>query len=287
MKSSNKLYKLALPGTLLLVTAAACQHEEIDLYSGPKAGVIIENVSGTDIYGNPVKYVNSKTSSFADVDDDQNAIRTYFEVKLVGDVVDYDRTYSIKVVPDSTTAIQGTEFSIEENEFKIKAGKNKDYVWVTVYRTPNINQNTLRIYFELEENENFRIPISEYKNSSGWSVDGPMYSTKSFEIKFNEIYSMPSYWSNFGNTYLGAWTPEKFKVVNKVMGWKVSDWQYAGSQGWPVQAGRFEPAAYAVRDYLQAMADAGTPVREADGSLMQLPTNYAVDYSAYKDEIMG
>ena len=42
---------------------------------------------------------------------------------------------------------------------------------------------------------------------------------------------------------------------------------------------RFTYFAIKMRIYLQAMADAGTPVREDDGSFMQLGAGYEVDYS--------
>ncbi len=41
-------------------------------------------------------------------------------------------------------------------------------------------------------------------------------------------------------------------------------------------------AANAFKNHLQKRADGGDPAREDDGSLMQLPGSYAVDYSAYE-----
>ena len=45
----------------------------------------------------------------------------------------------------------------------------------------------------------------------------------------------------------------------------------------------FNYYAVKLRVYLQQMADAGTPVREDDGSFMQLGPGYEVDYSAYSN----
>jgi hypothetical protein len=42
---------------------------------------------------------------------------------------------------------------------------------------------------------------------------------------------------------------------------------------------RFTYFAIKMRIYLQGMADAGTPVTEADGSFMQLGPGYEIDYS--------
>ena len=65
------------------------------------------------------------------------------------------------------------------------------------------------------------------------------------------------------------------------MGWTVNDWSNAGSSGSKVALGKFDFAARVFQKHLQKMADAGTPVLDDDGSYIQLPAKYAVDYSQY------
>ena len=108
-------------------------------------------------------------------------------------------------------------------------------------------------------------------------MDGTRYT-----FKFNEQYSEPTYWSWFGEGFLGPWTPQKYIVVNSVMGWTVNDWSQAGQAGAKVSYGRLGFAAKAVRNYLQEQADNDTPVKDKDGSYMQLADGYTVDYSRYE-----
>ena len=61
------------------------------------------------------------------------------------------------------------------------------------------------------------------------------------------------------------------------MGWTHLDWV-----NFNVPYGTMAYAAKLFRKELQALADAGTPVIDEDGSYMQLMPPYEVDYSAYE-----
>jgi hypothetical protein len=58
--------------------------------------------------------------------------------------------------------------------------------------------------------------------------------------------------------------------------WSLDGWSNGDGKVLPM---RFTYFAIKMRIYLQAMADAGTPIREDDGSFMQLGAGYEVDYS--------
>ena len=94
------------------------------------------------------------------------------------------------------------------------------------------------------------------------------------------MYSEPGYWTIFATSYLGTWSAKKYTIVNSICNLTNNDWRWAGSG--KVVLGRFSYFAIAVQSYLQEQADAGNPIREADGSFMQLGSNYTVDYSAYE-----
>ncbi|WP_290090067.1 hypothetical protein, partial [uncultured Duncaniella sp.] len=95
MKLRNLLYFAA--GSLLLSTVS-CSHEEVEPYSGPKAGIFIQEVAGTNMTSGLVSsYRDSTNISFASA---PAAITDYvlrFTIRTIGDVTDYPRKYSIKV----------------------------------------------------------------------------------------------------------------------------------------------------------------------------------------------
>lgn len=283
MKLINTIINATI-GCALPIITGSCSHEEIDLYSGPKAGIFIQEVKTTGIYDNPTSYKEGTTGlTFANYESSVTSMYTYFYVRSIGTPADYDRPYRLVLDAEQTTAVQDVDFSLEGNEFCIKAGESTDRVRVKLLRNPGLLQHIVRIYFRLEPNEHFDMPISEYKNSSSWSVDGDMLPTDHFYIDFGENYTCPSYWNSFGKSYFGEWTVNKYLTLNEQMGWTVTDWSYAGMSGYKVAYGRLPAAAKILQNYLQQQADAGNPMVDPDdpSGYIQLGANYLVDYSAY------
>lgn len=277
MKPYNTAKTLAI---LTAIMASSCSHEDIDLYSGIPAAVYIQQINSYDIYGNPISYRQGNPEySFADVSLDYTYAYTDFNVRLAGDIADYDRPYVLKIDPEATDAIEGIDFDISENDFTIKAGTNSDNVRVKMLRTDRLLNNTFTVTFKLEPNEYFALAITEYKNSSGWNVEGPIQDATTYYIKFGEKYTCPNYWSTWGGDYFGPFTGKKYAVLNTLMNWTAYDWRYAGFSGFKIAIGKFPFAADYMRRYLQDKADAGDPVYDEDGEYMQLADKYAVDYS--------
>lgn len=271
-------------GCALSLMMGSCAQEEIDLYSGPKAGIFIQEVYKTDLYGNPLSYTDCTTGlTFANYDANTTVLNTRFDVRAIGAPTDYDRPYRLVLDPEQTTAVEDVDFSLEGNEFTIKAGESTDRVRVKLLRNNGLLQRTVRIYFRLEPNEHFDMPVTEYKNAQSWSADGDMISTDHFYIEFGEKYVCPSYWTSFGTSYFGSWTVTKYLTLNAQMGWTVRDWSNAGFTGAKVAYGRLPGAAKILQTYLQQQADAGNPIADPDDptEYVQLGNGYKVDYSAY------
>ena len=194
----------------------------------------------------------------------------------------FQRTASYIWGSTTVTYSNSTEFTFagaaaEKNNVTYSA-----YVRITFYRTPDLLDSTLTVVLHLIENEHFNARIDEYKKTNQWNSSSENLDGTRYTFKFNEQYSEPTYWSWFGEGFLGPWTPQKYIVVNSVMGWTVNDWSQAGQAGAKVSYGRLGFAAKAVRNYLQEQADNDTPVKDKDGSYMQLADGYTVDYSRYE-----
>lgn len=280
MKLNNIIIAAAF-GCALPLFMSSCSHEEIDLYSGPKSGIFIQQIYTTDIYGNPLSYREGTTLSFGTYGPEVTGLRTTLVVRSMGPTTDYDRPYRL-VLSDATTAREDIDFSLSGNEFCIKAGASTDVVNVNLIRNEGLIQKTVRIDFLLEPNEYFDMPISEFRNSANWTIAGDNLPTNHYFIDFGENYAAPNYWSQ-ATTYFGTWTVTKYLKINEQLGWTVSDWSRAGSTGAKVALGRFPAGATLMQKYLQEQADSGTPVRDPDdpSGYMHLGAGYPINYSAY------
>lgn len=262
---------------VMLVWTSSC-NKDVELYSGCKSGIFIQEIYSTDIYGNPLSYRDSISYSFANARENVTSGIVRVFIRSIGEVVNYDRPYVLKAA-EGTTAIEGEDYDLSENDLMIKANQSIDTLYVKLLRTPKLRNQTVRLKLELVPNEHFDTPFTEYKNSSSWSADGNMHSAISYIINFNEKYSKPYYWDWYGDEYFGQFSVNKYLAINEYMGWTGTDWSNAGMTGQKIQYGRLEYFANYIRKYLQQKADEGEPLLDDDGSYMQLGANYLVDYS--------
>ena len=277
MKTKKILYLFLLP---LIFTA--CETKDIPVYTSDDAALYFQRTASYIWGSTTVTYSNSTEFTFAGAAAEKNSVTYSAAVRTMGNVTDYDRPFKVEIDKEMSTGIQGVHFDTNLDTLKIKAGKSNAYVRITFYRTPDLLDSTLTVVLHLIENEHFNARIDEYKKTNQWNSSSENLDGTRYTFKFNEQYSEPTYWSWFGEGFLGPWTPQKYIVVNSVMGWTVNDWSQAGQAGAKVSYGRLGFAAKAVRNYLQEQADNDTPVKDKDGSYMQLADGYTVDYSRYE-----
>lgn len=247
-----------------------------------KSGICFQKAYSTDINGNVYTYTDYTTLSFSSAPSTITKTTVYVPVSLMGDVTNENRPFKLTVDSEKTTAVAGVHYDLADSACYMPAGKAKQNVPIVLYRHEDLLKNQLAIVVKLEPNENFTTPLEKFKYDATWnSSDTTMLSGTVYTVYFSEKYSRPSYWNSFGNTYFSTWSAKKEKMINEIMNWKHSDWNYAGFSGYPIAAGKFPYAARKLREKLQAAADAGDPIYDEDGSFMQLGSSYLVDYSKY------
>jgi hypothetical protein len=81
------------------------------------------------------------------------------KVRLQGRVSDYDRIVKASIVADSTTAIAGVHYVI--NDGCIKAGQYEGYIPVVVFRTEDLKGTTVKIKLKIVESEDLGVGVVE------------------------------------------------------------------------------------------------------------------------------
>lgn len=274
IKNITKTACLAVTGLLAL---ASCSEEEFMTYEGNRAGIYLQRVSTTDINGTPLGFTDSLTISFASYAATYKEYPVVVPVCIMGDVVDYDRPFKMEVDKEKTTAIEGEEYEFSDTACYIPAGKTKQNVKLILKRSDRIAKETARLVFSIKDNENFTVELESYKNVTDWKTQGKELCGTSYKIIFSDKYAVTTWWELYGQTFYGTWSVRKEKLLNEIMGWTHADWER-----WKVAYGQMGFGAKKFRKHLQEQADNGTPVKEEDGSFMQLMPPYQVDYSKYE-----
>lgn len=278
MNRINKwMLALAIAGV-----CSACQEEKVEVYGRGDNMVYFQsqNFSG----GNGAEgYTTTTAFSFVDYDAALTSVVFKAEVRLLGEVKNYDRALKVVVDKERTTMLPYDEqtspdggYVMNFDTLKIKAGSNRGVVAVRFMRNASIKKQIDTLVLKLEANEYFEV-LDEYKSSNVWSnttagmIDGSRYI-----FAISEIYTQPGRWTEVAAAnYFGAWNSTRYVYINGLFGFTTADWTMATGK---ISKGRMSFYARELQKELQRRADAGDPVLDEDGSYMQLPDAYHVNY---------
>lgn len=282
--------KIVLCFAFIATLLTACKEDEIMTYSdlGGLNGLFFQHTSREEYATAGMSvllsrtYVDSLGVNFSSSKSDVTSTLARFPVKLIGHVVDYDRKINFKVNKELTTGIEGIDFEINYDTTYLKANRNSASINIKVLRTLKIRTERVVVALDLLESDDLKLLMNTYLSSTVWnSTSNKTFPANTFKFSIIEQASKPPKWDA---GYFGDWTLDKYNELNGLMEWDAVMWDGVNnpSSGSPISSGIFPYAAYHFKMYLQEKADAGTPIKETDGSLMQLPGIYAVDYSNYE-----
>lgn len=269
---------MLMGGALLL---AACNQDEIATFDSDDAGIYFQTGQQTRFFINIDAYWDSTRCTFSTADEYVADTVLKARLRTMGKVRDYDRKVRVVVDTENSTAIEGTHFRADLDNVVIPAGKSEVEVPVTFLRTADLRTQEVRLMLKVEDNDQFKVPFTRQKSTNVYYASGDTIMADRYLFLVNEFYSEPAIWSMFGANPWGDWSVAKQRVMSKLFDLTAFDWSL---DGWSSGKGKLLPARYPyfavkLRNYLQEQADLGTPVREEDGSFMQLSSAYEVDYS--------
>lgn len=255
----------------------ACQQETIDIYEMDEAKVYFQQQTSSGANG-AVGYSTVIQFSFLNKDPEvwKNVVFKG-RVQLLGEVKDYDRAVRVVVDTEKTTMTTVGEdkgYEINLDTLYIKAGHSYGEIGVRFFRNKSIRNQEDTLVLKLEPNEHFTV-LEKYRANNAWNSSAKDLDGARFTFCISEIAKEPGSWSNVIN-YFGVWNPTKYAYVNSFFGFTEDDWLWYGNK---ISNARLRFYATMLQTELQKKADAGNPVYDEDGSYMQLPEPYKVDYS--------
>lgn len=81
----------------------------------------------------------------------------------MGDVVNYDRYFTVSVVDSLTTALVNEDYAPLEERYVITAGERDGFVEFTGFRQAKMLDSTYYVTLQLMENEYFSLPMDVWR----------------------------------------------------------------------------------------------------------------------------
>lgn len=145
-------------------------------------------------------------------------------VRVMGDLVDYDRYFTIRVVDTLSTAKAGEDYETFETTRVVKAGVRDVNVPCRIMWTEKLMRNpdtTIYLTVRLEESEDFALPLK------AWYPVGSIYGEASKAINpivhviaISDQIVLPKRWTV---NYFGNFSSTKIKLMCQILGLAVDD----------------------------------------------------------------
>lgn len=189
----------------------ACE-KELDTYSGDSGlyfdteGMVLDTV--TVHWGLKNADVTKQTISL--------------KVKLFGEVKEYDRPFSIQVEmmeDDSIPAVEGRDYEAFPTQYVMKAGEAETVIDITLLRDAHLVNSPARFGVKLIENSEFKFLYTRYgaQHVNDTTVESrPLDYQRA--IYMDEKFSIPSWWSYYGEPLFGTFSSKKAALICEVMG---------------------------------------------------------------------
>lgn len=238
-----------LIGFCLLFGLISCE-QDLDTWSGANVAYFDQTVDSTVV-------------SFVYIDSKYQYDTVYIQARVMGEVTDHkSRFIGIKVA--ETNAIAGEDYVALENSYEVEPGRTFCYIPIYLIRNESLKKEIKEITLELVENHDFKLYYPEDALVSGSDIK---YTKITHRIVFHEMMlEPPTTWREY---QLGTFTSKKFQTICDVM--RISRTQFITPSYMTI--GRLNFVASYMKDYLQRMKDAGTPVLEEDGTEMKMGDN--------------
>lgn len=200
MKNRNIL----MPLMLAIMVFSSCK-QEIDNFYAEKARIqfkYFKEVTGSNkvIYRT---YFDRTTFSFGMKDESLEKDTAKIVVEFLGKVSNLDRNYQVRIVADSTTAVEGLHFEPFSTTQIFRAGRMKDTLKIVVKRkalsSSFLNPEDKRLTLEMVSTADFNLGMKDGLRT---------------RLYINNYLSEPIWWKDPGRLpYIKFYHPKKWKIL--------------------------------------------------------------------------
>lgn len=264
----NKIWSsgfFILAGILLF----GCKAEMMD-YEG-KAGVyfaVLQPFFGGS--GDSTSWPYTPVTEVPFITTTSNDSAVSLNVKLLGNMVNKDRTFKMVIVDSGTTAIKGTDYDLTETDYVLSANTSSKEVLVNIYRTPSLKDTLRKVMFELVPTADFELPINTWYPAPGQYGYTPKPGAPVEEISAirhtiilsDVITNQPTGWLP---GFFGDFSKKKYEILAEWYDLTWDDFTRAN-----MDPNRSRALGQRAKYRLEELEAEGNPVLEADGTPMKM-----------------
>jgi hypothetical protein len=246
---SMKKFNQFLTIILLIGIMAGCKKESIFTYNAFDS-IYFNSYAG----GQPID-TTAVTFAYSPVAITDSTLKVPF--KITGLPADHDRSYNV-IVDTGTTAVSGKHFILPAT-FIFRAGRLLDSLPIKLLRTTDLQSKAMILRLKLQ-------PTSDLHNDlkTTTTLFGQVINLTSFKLNISDMLGQGQYWSGVFNTYFGAFSIKKVRLINQITGMPLNYY----TTGWltdlnlNARAGLY---AITMARYLSDQKAAGNAIYEDNG----------------------
>ncbi|WMI64128.1 DUF4843 domain-containing protein [Aestuariibaculum sp. YM273] len=234
--------------------AVSCNTDEINTYQEDKDNIYFTWSEQKPDNRYPYSYIDSLGVTFAFKPQDVTSFVFKLPISVQGELSDKDRVVNLSVKAEST-AKEGLHFDLPET-IVLGANKSVDSIPITLYRTPEMKNESLTLILELLSNDNFSVNMT---NKLIDEQTGETLNYTVFQLSVNDILETPARWFE---PYLGEFTAKKMLLMTELLNIPLD--YYTNSV--PISESQYYGTF--MQRYLNEKAAAGETIYEEDGTPM-------------------
>lgn len=228
---------------------AGCTKNEVPAYSDLDKVYFYESRSGIN---GVLDILEELSYSFATKSDALTEGRLEIKVRLQGRVdPERDRVVRAEVIADSTTAVEGTHYRLEEGV--IKAGEYEGVLPLIFYRTPDMKTEIFQIKLRMADSDDLKAGLEESSN---------------IRVLVSDLLIKPSDWERNLQLFFGEYSPNKYRFMINTLG--IENFVALGSYEEPTEgkytSAQFNLFAYQLREAYKKHREENGPIYMDDNA---------------------
>ncbi len=175
---------------------------------------------------------------------DKDTLEVNLTINTTGIIGETDRSFALKIINDSTSALSGFDYEPLKESYIFKAGETSANVNIKLFKNDSVDVRASRLYLGFEELNGFR--------------PGPLENAF-VDIKSSNVIEKPDHWPY----QYGQFSPEKFNIFFLITGFDSFPSESDFASGSATRLYLMSSVSYALKTYWaenEILDENGNPV---------------------------